>query len=111
MFFTNHFALADLRHPIVTSLLHLHASLLPVVGEWPRRCDDDADVRRAELLREEVRLRSADDGALERGVELRLDFGLERDDRRDDIHAARLHDQGYFALCIPCKLRSPGTVV
>ena len=67
---------------------------LPVLQERPGGRVDRADVRNPELPREEVRLRTADNGELERGVELSLDFGLEHVDGRDDVPtaSARLDD-------------------
>ena len=93
-----------------TTKEHAHPPLLPVVRERPRGREDHANVRLTELLREQVRLRPTDDGELQRRVELRLDFSLERQDGRDNVRAASLDDQRDFSLYPPRQFQLPRTL-
>ena len=81
-----------------------HAARLPFFWERLQLPEDDPNPRLPDLLREEVRLRPADYGELQRRVELRLNFGLERQDGRDNVRAARFDDQRDFSLYPPRQI-------
>ena len=64
---------------------HVHTAPLPCDGERPCRRKDHADVRRSELLSEDVGLRAANESKLQGGLELRLCLRLQSDDGSDDV--------------------------
>lgn len=77
---------------------NVHSARLPGRRVRARGRQDDADVGSVELGGEEVRLARADKGELEPCPERVLDFGLEADERRDDVRALDLHDEGHLPL-------------
>ena len=64
---------------------HVHTAPLPCDGERPCRRKDHADVRRSELLSENVGLRAAIESKLQGGLELCLRLRLQSDDGGDDV--------------------------
>ena len=64
---------------------HVHAAPLPCDGERPCRRKDHADVRRSELLSENVGLRAAIESKFQGGLELCLRLRLQSDDGGDDV--------------------------
>lgn len=76
----------------------LHAALLPGVRERPRVRENDARARRADLLREQVRLRRAGEDEPERCVQVLLDLSLEADQRRDGVRVLDRDDERDRAL-------------
>lgn len=76
----------------------VHSARLPGRRVRPRGREDNADVGCVKLGGEEVRLARADKGELEPRPERVLDFGLEADERRDDVCALDFYYEGHLAL-------------